>query len=74
LVQRWLKPNLRQTRDWFALLPTVAYASVTFTQVADHKGGPTSVIAFFAMGLPTLLALIRWGERGNLPNPVVHRN
>jgi uncharacterized membrane protein len=63
LVQRWLKPNLRQTRDWFALLPTIAYASVTLTQVADYKGGPSSVIAFFAMGLPALLACIRWSQR-----------
>jgi uncharacterized membrane protein len=63
LMQRWLKPNLPRTRDWFALLPAIAYASVTLTQVADYKAGPSSVVALFAMGLPALLAFIRWSQR-----------
>jgi hypothetical protein len=60
--QRWLKPSIRQSRDWFALLPTLAYASVTVTQVANKEAGPSSVIAFFTMGFPVLLAFVRWGQ------------
>lgn len=62
LIQRWFRPDLRQTRDWFALLPTVAYASVTLTQVANQEPGPSSVIALFAMGFPLVTALVRWSQ------------
>jgi len=59
LIQRWTKPSLPWTRDWFTLLPAWAYAVVTLVQVANQKGGPSSVIAFFAMGSPVLFALAR---------------
>jgi putative membrane protein len=60
LLQRWFKPALRQRADWFGFLPTLAYAIVTLVQVADREAGASSVIAFFAMGFPALLALVRW--------------
>jgi len=62
LLQRWLKPPVRQRSDWFGFLPTLAYAIVTLVQVADREAGPSSVIAFFAMGFPALLAFVRWTQ------------
>ena len=62
LIQRWLEPDIRQTRDWFALLPIIAYAIVTLTQVANQEVGPSSVVALFAMGFPLLISLVRWSQ------------
>ena len=67
LLQRWLKPTLGQRRDWFGFLPTLAYAIVTLVQVADREAGPSSVIAFFAMGFPALLAFVRWTQDAKSP-------
>jgi len=67
LLQRWLKPPLQQRSDWFGFLPTLAYAIVTLTQVADREAGPSSVIAFFAMGFPALLAFVRWTRDSKSP-------
>ena len=61
LFQRWLRPALvGPVRDWFTFLPTLVYAIVTIVQVANQEVTPSSVIAFFAMGLPALLACVRW--------------
>jgi putative membrane protein len=62
LIQRRLRPDIHQTRDGFALLPIIAYVSVTFTQVANQESGPSSVIALFAMGFPVLISLVRWSQ------------
>lgn len=62
LLQRRFRLILQQSRDWFAFLPTLAYSIVTLVQVANEKVGPSSVIAFFAMGLPALLAITRWTQ------------
>ena len=62
LLQRWLKPVIRQPRDWFGFLPTLTYTTVTLVQVANQEVGPSSVIAFFAMGFPALLAVVRWTQ------------
>ena len=62
LLQRRFRLILHQPRDWFAFLPTLAYSIVTLVQVANEKVGPSSVIAFFAMGLPALLAFTRWTQ------------
>jgi hypothetical protein len=67
LLQRWLKLTLRQPRDWFAFLPTLAYAAVTLVQVANQEAGASSVIAFFAMGFPALLAIVRWSRDSTSP-------
>jgi len=62
LIRGWLKPDIRQTRDWFALLAIIAYAIVTLTQVANQEVGPSSVVALFAMGFPLLISLVRWSQ------------
>jgi uncharacterized membrane protein/uncharacterized protein YjiS (DUF1127 family) len=62
LLQRWLKPVIRQPRDWFGFLPTLTYTTITLVQVANQEVGPSSVIAFFAMGFPALLAIVRWTQ------------
>jgi uncharacterized membrane protein len=62
LIQRRLRPDIQQTHDWFGLLPIIAYASVTLTQVANQEIGPSSVIALFAMGFPVLISFVRWSQ------------
>ena len=62
MLQRWFKPAVRRARDWFAFLPALAYAIVALVQVGSQEAGPSSVIAFFAMGFPALLALLRWAQ------------
>ena len=67
LFQRWLRPALvRPVRDWFTFLPILAYAIVTIVQVANQEVTPSSVIAFFAMGFPALLACVRWTMTGRV--------
>jgi uncharacterized membrane protein len=62
LIQRSLRPNIRQTRDWFAILPVIAYGTVTLTQIANQETGPSSIIALFAMGFPLLISLVHWSQ------------
>jgi len=67
LFQRWLRSALvRPVRDWFTFLPILAYAIATIVQVANQEVTPSSVIAFFAMGFPALLACVRWTMTGGV--------
>ena len=65
------KPRLEATPDrqgrWAALLPILMYAFMMLFQLAVAQPIALRFIAFFAMGIPTVIALVAWAHWSREP-------
>jgi uncharacterized membrane protein len=65
LWARTATPPSPDGKPWLGALPVLVYGIMTARYCVDESRGALSVVAFFAMGLPCLVALGRcWDARG----------
>jgi len=68
LWARRAEPRAMDGGRWLGARPVLIYAVMTVRYVLDESRGALSVVAFFVMGLPCLVALGRfWDSRGRSP-------